>query len=58
MLMDKWEAQAGLQLLERERINVMISTPVFMRTMIDHYLQRLDEHESEPPSRVQEIPIE
>jgi cyclohexanecarboxylate-CoA ligase len=37
VLMDKWEAQTGLQLLARERINVMISTPVFMRTMIDHY---------------------
>jgi cyclohexanecarboxylate-CoA ligase len=37
VLMDKWEAPAGLDLLARERINVMISTPVFMRTMIDHY---------------------
>jgi cyclohexanecarboxylate-CoA ligase len=37
VLMDKWEAPIGLELLEREQIAVMISTPVFMRTMIDHY---------------------
>jgi cyclohexanecarboxylate-CoA ligase len=37
VLMDRWEAPIGLELLERERIAVMISTPVFMRTMIDHY---------------------
>ena len=37
VLMDRWEAQAGLELLETERISVMISTPVFMRTMIDHF---------------------
>ena len=37
VLMDTWEARAGARrLLERERITVMISTPVFMRTMIDH----------------------
>jgi cyclohexanecarboxylate-CoA ligase len=36
VLMDTWEPGAGLQLLERERIAVMISTPVFMRSMIDH----------------------
>jgi cyclohexanecarboxylate-CoA ligase len=37
VLMDKWEAQQGLTLLQDERITVMISTPVFMRTMIDHF---------------------
>jgi cyclohexanecarboxylate-CoA ligase len=37
VLMDKWEAHEGLRLLERERIAVMISTPMFMRTMIDHF---------------------
>jgi cyclohexanecarboxylate-CoA ligase len=36
VLMDTWEPGHALQLLERERIAVMISTPVFMRTMIDH----------------------
>jgi cyclohexanecarboxylate-CoA ligase len=41
VLMDTWEAWRGLELLERERITVMISTPVFMRTMIDHF--RFDE---------------
>jgi len=29
-----------------------------MRTMIDHYLERLDEYESERGPRVQEIPID
>ena len=29
-----------------------------MRTMIDHYLERLDEYESERGPRVEEIPIE
>ena len=29
--------EAGLDLLESERVSVMISTPVFMRTMIDHF---------------------
>jgi len=37
VFMDRWEAQHGLELLEREQITVMISTPVFMRTMIDNY---------------------
>ena len=36
VLMDVWEPGAALELLEREQIAVMISTPVFMRTMIDH----------------------
>jgi cyclohexanecarboxylate-CoA ligase len=36
VLMDVWEPGAALELLARERIAVMISTPVFMRTMIDH----------------------
>ncbi len=35
VLMDVWEPGRALELLERERIAVMISTPVFMRTMID-----------------------
>ena len=29
-----------------------------MRAMIDHYLERLDEDESAPGPRVEEIPIE
>ena len=37
VLMDRWEAHVGLELMEREHISVMISTPVFMRTMVDHY---------------------
>src|SRR4051812_679830 len=36
VLMDVWEPGHALELMERERIAVMISTPVFMRTMIDH----------------------
>ncbi len=36
VLMETWEPGRALELLERERIAVMISTPVFMRTMIDH----------------------
>jgi cyclohexanecarboxylate-CoA ligase len=36
VLMDTWEPGAALSLLERERVAVVISTPVFMRTMIDH----------------------
>ncbi len=36
VLMDVWEPARALDLVQRERINVMISTPVFMRTMIDH----------------------
>jgi cyclohexanecarboxylate-CoA ligase len=36
VLMDTWEPGRALQLVEREAIAVMISTPVFMRTMIDH----------------------
>jgi cyclohexanecarboxylate-CoA ligase len=36
VLMDVWDPGHALELLERESIAVMISTPVFMRTMIDH----------------------
>jgi len=36
VLMDTWEPGAALELVERERVAVMISTPVFMRTMVDH----------------------
>jgi cyclohexanecarboxylate-CoA ligase len=36
VLMDTWDPGGALELLEHERIAVMISTPVFMRTMIDH----------------------
>jgi cyclohexanecarboxylate-CoA ligase len=36
VLMDTWEPGRALELMEREHIAVMISTPVFMRTMIDH----------------------
>jgi cyclohexanecarboxylate-CoA ligase len=35
-LMDTWDPGLALELVERESIAVMISTPVFMRTMIDH----------------------
>jgi cyclohexanecarboxylate-CoA ligase len=36
VLMDVWDPGRALALLETEHIAVMISTPVFMRTMIDH----------------------
>ncbi len=36
VLMDVWEPDRALSLVARERVAVMISTPVFMRTMIDH----------------------
>ncbi len=36
VLMDMWEPGRALDLVERETVAVMISTPVFMRTMIDH----------------------
>jgi cyclohexanecarboxylate-CoA ligase len=36
VLMDTWDPGRALELVEREHIAVMISTPVFMRTMIDH----------------------
>ncbi|HEX5615894.1 MAG TPA: AMP-binding protein [Acidimicrobiia bacterium] len=36
VLMDVWDPGVGLTLVERERIGVMISTPVFMRQMLDH----------------------
>jgi cyclohexanecarboxylate-CoA ligase len=35
VLMDTWKPARALEIVERERIAVMISTPVFMRTMID-----------------------
>jgi cyclohexanecarboxylate-CoA ligase len=35
VLMDTWEPRRALELVESERVAVMISTPVFMRTMID-----------------------
>jgi cyclohexanecarboxylate-CoA ligase len=35
VLMDTWDPERALSLVERERVAVMISTPVFMRTMID-----------------------
>jgi cyclohexanecarboxylate-CoA ligase len=36
VLMDVWDPGAALHIVERERISVMISTPVFVRSMIDH----------------------
>jgi cyclohexanecarboxylate-CoA ligase len=36
VLMDVWVPSHALDLVARERIAVMISTPVFMRTMVDH----------------------
>jgi cyclohexanecarboxylate-CoA ligase len=36
VLMDTWEPGRALEIVEADRIAVMISTPVFMRTMIDH----------------------
>jgi len=36
VLMDVWEPGRALALVEQEHVAVMISTPVFMRTMIDH----------------------
>ncbi len=36
VLMDVWDPGVGLELLERQHVDVMISTPVFMRSMIDH----------------------
>jgi cyclohexanecarboxylate-CoA ligase len=36
ILMDVWEPGAALGIVARERISVMISTPVFVRSMIDH----------------------
>jgi cyclohexanecarboxylate-CoA ligase len=36
VLMDTWEPGRALELVESETVAVMISTPVFMRTMIDH----------------------
>ncbi len=36
VLMDVWDPGTALGIVERERISVMISTPVFVRSMIDH----------------------
>jgi cyclohexanecarboxylate-CoA ligase len=36
VLMDTWEPGRALELVSHEHVAVMISTPVFMRTMIDH----------------------
>lgn len=36
VLMDVWEPGGALRIVEAERISVMISTPVFVRSMIDH----------------------
>jgi cyclohexanecarboxylate-CoA ligase len=36
VLMDVWDPGHALRIVERERISVMISTPVFVRSMIDH----------------------
>ncbi len=36
VLMDVWEPGRALDLVREERVAVMISTPVFLRTMIDH----------------------
>ena len=49
VLMDTWDPGVALALVERERIAVMISTPVFMRTMIDHPDFARDRHASRAP---------
>jgi cyclohexanecarboxylate-CoA ligase len=36
VLMDTWEPGRALELLARESVAIMISTPVFMRTMVEH----------------------
>jgi cyclohexanecarboxylate-CoA ligase len=36
VLMDVWDPGEALRIVARERISVMISTPVFVRSMIDH----------------------
>ncbi|MDQ1475851.1 MAG: cyclohexanecarboxylate-CoA ligase [Actinomycetota bacterium] len=36
VLMDTWEPGRALELVESHSIEVIISTPVFMRTMVDH----------------------
>jgi cyclohexanecarboxylate-CoA ligase len=36
VLMGTWEPGEGLRLLAAERVGVMISTPVFLRSMVDH----------------------
>ena len=41
----------GWQSMQREAL-------LTMRTMIDHYLERLDQAESDTPPRVEEIPID
>ncbi|MET0958221.1 MAG: hypothetical protein ABWZ18_06875 [Solirubrobacterales bacterium] len=45
------ELRGQWQTVQREAL-------ITMRTMIDHYLERLDEYESERGPRVQEIPID
>ena len=45
------ELRDGLQAVQREAL-------LTMRTMIDHYLERLDQAEREAGPRVEEIPIE
>ena len=45
------ELRGGLQSMQREAL-------LTMRTMIDHYLERLDGAESASAPRVEEIPIE
>jgi cyclohexanecarboxylate-CoA ligase len=44
VLMDVWDAGRGLDLIERERVAVIISTPVFMRQMLDD--PRFEEHDT------------
>lgn len=36
VLMDVWDAGDALRIVASERVSVMISTPVFVRSMIDH----------------------
>ena len=46
VLMDTWEPGRALELVARERIATMISTPVFMRTMLDHPTFGTTDHSS------------
>ena len=45
------ELRGQWQTVQREAL-------ITMRTMIDHYLERLEEYESERGARVEEIPID
>ena len=45
------EVRGNWQSLQREAL-------LTMRTMIDHYLERLDGHDAEPAPRIEEIPID